>query len=116
MGQIRQQRVAEAVRAEISHMLQYELKDPRLGFASIVQVEMSRDLRHAKVYVSVYGSEEEQAATLQALESAKGLIRREVTRRLKLRYAPEIVFVPDESIAHGARIAQLLRQLDGEPD
>ena len=111
MGRIRQQRVAEAVRDELSRMLQRDLKDPRIGLASIVQVEMSQDLRHAKVYVSVYGSAEEQDRTMEALNSAKGLLRREVTRRLKLRYAPEITFVPDTSIRHGARIAELLRQI-----
>ena len=116
MGEIRQQRVAEAVRAELSQILQRELKDPRLGFASIVQVEMSRDLRHAKIYVSVYGSEAEREATLAALEHAKGFLRREITRRLRLRYAPELVFAADESIRHGARIAELLRELRREDD
>ena len=114
MGQIRQQRVAEAVRAELSELLQKELKDPRLGFASVVQVEMSRDLRHAKIYVSVYGSDQERADTLAALEKASGFLRRELTRRLRLRYAPELVFIADDSIRHGARINELLKQLKSE--
>ncbi|HEY8450178.1 MAG TPA: 30S ribosome-binding factor RbfA [Bacillota bacterium] len=114
MGQIRQQRVAEAVRAELSELLQKELKDPRLGFASVVQVEMSRDLRHAKIYVSVYGSDQERADTLAALEKASGFLRRELTRRLRLRYAPQLVFIADDSIRHGARINELLKQLKSE--
>src|SRR5690606_33109904 len=70
MGRIRRQRVAEAIRQELGHMLQRELKDPRIGLASIVQVEVSQDFRHAKVYVSVYGSAEEQEQAMRALQGA----------------------------------------------
>ncbi|HEX6990067.1 MAG TPA: 30S ribosome-binding factor RbfA [Bacillota bacterium] len=111
MGRIRQQRVAEAVRDELSRMLQRELKDPRVGLASIVQVELSQDFRHARVYVSVYGSAEEQEQAMRALDGARGWLRREIGRRLQLRYAPELTFVADASIRHGAHIAELLRRI-----
>ncbi|MFO7245676.1 MAG: 30S ribosome-binding factor RbfA [Thermaerobacter sp.] len=114
MGRIRRQRVAEALRDELGRLLQMELKDPRVGLASIVQVEVSQDLRHARVYVSVYGSEEEQRQAMQALNGAKGWLRGEVGRRLGLRYAPELTFVADSSIRHGARISELLRSLKEE--
>lgn len=111
MGKIRQQRVAGAIREELSELIQKELKDPRLGFASIVQVQVSKDLRHANVYVSVFGSDEEKKATLQALDSAKGFLKREIANRLRLRYAPELIFHADDSIEHGARIQELLQKL-----
>lgn len=111
MGSIRQRRVAVALRDELSQMLQTELKDPRLGFASIVQVEVSKDLRYADVYVSIMGSESDKEATMAALERAKGFLKREVTQRLRLRYAPELTFHVDESIEHGARIQKLLQEL-----
>jgi len=109
MAGIRRQRVAEAVREELGRMLQQELKDPRIGLASIVQVEMSPDLRHARVYVSVYGSAQEQA--MRALAGARGWLRRELGRRLQLRHVPELTFVADPSIRHGAHISELLRRL-----
>lgn len=114
MARVRQQRVAEAVRHELGSMLQREVKDPRLGFVSIVEVEMSKDLRYAKVHASIFGDAKDRENSLRALESAKGLLRTKLAQRLKLRYAPEITFVVDESIEHGARIANLLRELEGE--
>lgn len=111
MSSIRQQRVAGAVRAELSDLIQKELKDPRLGLVSIVQVEMSKDLRHAKVYVSVYGSADEVRSTLEVLDLAKGFLKTEVARRLRLRYVPELTFYADDSIKHGARIQELLHEL-----
>lgn len=111
MGRIRRQRVAEAIRQELGHMLQRELKAPRIGLASIVQVEVSQDFRHAKVYVSVYGSAEEQEQAMRALQGARGWLRREVGRRLQLRYAPELAFIADTSIEHGAHISELLRRI-----
>lgn len=111
MARIRPQRVAEALRVELSRLIQQELKDPRLGFVSIVSVEMSNDLRHAKIYVSVYGDEQAEQASLEALRSAQGFLRREVTQRLRLRLAPELQFIADPSIEHGAHISALLREI-----
>lgn len=107
----RPERLAEVIKEEVSLMLQGELKDPRIGFATITGVEVSADLRHAKIYVSVYGSSEEQKATMEALHSAKGYVKSELGRRLRLRYAPEIVFKLDPSIERGARIMELLQEV-----
>jgi ribosome-binding factor A len=107
----RSERLGELILAEISDLITREIKDPRIGFVTFTRVEMSDDLRHAKVFVSVIGAEPEKARTLQGLSSATGYIRRHLGRALHLRYTPEIAFLVDESLAHGAKIAQILRQL-----
>lgn len=111
MSEERAKRVREAMRAEISDIIRNEIKDPRIGFVSVTSVEVSRDLRHARVYISVLGGDEERRATLAALEGARGFIRGEVGRRLRLRFAPELVFRADDSIAHGAEISRLLAEI-----
>jgi ribosome-binding factor A len=107
----RSERLGELILAEISDLITREIKDPRIGFVTFTRVEMSDDLRHAKVFVSIIGAESEKASTLQGLSSATGYIRRHLGRALHLRYTPEIAFLVDESLAHGAKIAQILRQL-----
>lgn len=104
-------RIGEAIKAEISDILKSELKDPRVGFASIVKVEVSNDLRHSKVYVSVLGGEEEKRRTLEGLRSARGFIRGEIGRRIRLRHAPEISFELDESIEQGIRLSKLIDEI-----
>jgi ribosome-binding factor A len=108
----RSERLGELVLAEISTLLAREIKDPRIGFVTFTRVDMSDDLRHAKVFASIMGSAAEKARALQGLSSATGYIRRHLGRTLHLRYTPEITFLIDESLEHGAKIAQLLRQLD----
>jgi ribosome-binding factor A len=107
----RSERLGELILAVISDLITREIKDPRIGFVTFTRVEMSNDLRHAKVFVSIIGAELEKARTLQGLSSATGYIRRHLGRALHLRYTPEIAFLVDESLAHGAKIAQILRQL-----
>jgi ribosome-binding factor A len=107
----RSERLGELVLAEISDLITRNIKDPRVGFVTFTRVEMSDDLRYAKVFVSSLGSEQEKARTLQGLSSATGYIRRHLGRALHLRYTPEITFLIDASLEHGAKIAQLLRQL-----
>lgn len=109
----RAQRLAEAIREEVSDILKNEIKDPRVGFVSITRVDVSTDLRHARVYVSVYGEVDKADESLRGLESARGFIRSELGRRIRLRHTPEIVFSLDHSIKHGARITQLLNELHG---
>jgi ribosome-binding factor A len=111
MARIRVSRVGEQIKKELSQILQQELKDPRIGFVTITSVEMSGDLQHAKVYVSVMGDEEQKKSTLAALNKAKGFIRSEIGRRITLRHTPELVFKVDESIEHGQYINQLLREV-----
>lgn len=102
-------RISEEIKREISSIIQNDIKDPRLpGFVSVVSVNVTRDLRYAKVFVSIYGSEEEKKNGISALKSAAGYIRREVGHRVQVRYTPEIHFELDDSIEHGARISRLL--------
>ena len=112
MSTIRQEQVQNLLVEEISMMLQRELKDPRLGFVTVTGAEISRDLSHAKVFVSVLGSEEEQKSSMAALKSASGKIRGEFGRRARLRIAPEITFHQDTGLARGARIFELLHQIE----
>jgi ribosome-binding factor A len=110
MSEQRVQRVAERIKEELADILRL-VKDPRVGFASIVRVEPSSNLRYAKVFVSVYGPEADQQATMRGLENAKGFIRTELGRRVRLFHTPELHFAHDTSIAHGDRIARLLAEL-----
>ncbi len=96
--------------AELSDLLRTRVKDPRVGFASITHVEVSGDYRHAKIYISVMGSEQEQANTMKALKHATGFLRHELAGRIVLRYMPEIVFKLDTSIEKGTRILELIRE------
>src|SRR5438477_7754217 len=114
MASRRQIQVADAVQQHISYLLQRELKDPRIGFTTITAVEMSADLRYARVFVSVMGTLEEQKATMDALASAKGFIRRELAARLDLRFAPDLQFKLDTSAEYSDRISRLLNELKNE--
>lgn len=99
---------------EVSAMLLRDLKDPRLGFITITGAEISRDLRNAKVFISVLGTQEEQDGGLAALRRASGKIRGEFARRAHLRVAPEIDFRFDDGISRGARIFELLHSIEPE--
>lgn len=108
----RTDQVGAQVREEIMQIIRRELKDPRIGFASITQVRMSPDLRLARVRVSVLGDETEQKRTLTGLRSATGLIRHQLGRRLtNLRFSPELRFELDPSIEYSVRISKRLREL-----
>ena len=113
----RPDRVAEAIRAEVATFLSQDVKDPRIvGLVTVTGVDVSRDLRSAKVFVSILGSETERAATFDGLASVASHLRSRIGRALRLRLAPEITFKQDESIARAARIETLLSQLkDGQP-
>ena len=112
----RSDRVAEAIREEVATFLRNDAKDPRISpLVTVTGCEVARDLRHAKVFVSVMGTEAERAQTFEGLASVATHLRSRVGRALRLRLAPEIVFRPDESIAHAARIEDLLAQIkDGK--
>jgi ribosome-binding factor A len=100
------------MREEIATFLANDVKDPRiLGLVTVTAVEVSRDLRHAKVFVSVLGSDSQRSATFEGLEAVAGHLRGRVGRALRLRVAPEFEFKNDESIAHAAHIEQLLAQV-----
>jgi len=112
MTSYRLDQVGRQVRQEIMSIIRRDLKDPRIGFVSITQVRMSPDLRSARVRVSVLGEEEQQKESLAGLNSAKGLIRRELGRRLEnLKFSPELHFELDPSIEYSVHIAKRLREV-----
>ena len=112
----RQVQVADAVQQEMSALLQRVLKDPRIGFVTVTRVEMSQDLKYARIFVSVMGTAEEQKATMDALTSGKGFIRHELATRLDLRYAPEVQFRLDTSAEYSDNINRLLNELKQEEE
>jgi ribosome-binding factor A len=107
----RQDRIAEAIRQEVSLIIHDKLKDPRLGFVTIIRVEMTNDLRLAKVFYSVLGKEEDHKKTQDALDSALGFIRSLVAKRLNLRLATELIFKEDRSTEYSVRIEELLKDI-----
>lgn len=110
----RQEKLGELIAAELSDLLRTRVKDPRVGFASITHVEMSGDLRYAKVFVSVMGDSEEQKETMKGLKNANGFLRHELASRLTLRFMPELVFKLDHSIEEGSRILEIINKVERE--
>jgi ribosome-binding factor A len=108
----RMRRVNEAVREVVSARLAEGLRDPRIGFVTVTSVDTSPDLRHARVYVSVLGSDDERAATMAGLGSAHGLLQQTVATELRMKHTPTLEFVFDESIDRGMRITELLDDED----
>ncbi len=106
-------RINEEARKEISAVIR-ELKDPRVtkGLCSVVAVDITKDLRWCKVYVSVFGDDTVQKQAIEGLKSAGGFVRKELARRLGLRYTPELLFTLDNSIEHGAYINKLLNDMN----
>jgi len=116
----RPEKLEQFIKEELSEILRREVNDPRIGFVSVTDVEVSVDLRHARVFVSVLGDKDAKTATMEGLESALGYIRRELGRRLKMRFTPDITFKLDESIERGSRVMKLLGEVTkdvphGEP-
>lgn len=107
----RPQRLALEIQHEISQILLRNLKDRRIGFVTVTGVEMSPDLRHAKVYVSTMGNAAEKKASLDTLNHAAGWIRRELGQRIRIKFLPEIVFHYDTSQEYGERIDRLLDEI-----
>lgn len=107
----RHEKVAVALKKEISNIIHDELKDPRLGFVTITQVDLTQDLRSAKVFFSVLGKEEDYQKTKEALESSLGFIRRLVAQRIRLRFTPELMFREDHSSEYGMKIEKILNEI-----
>ena len=112
----RSQRIQELLLEEISKLLQDGLKDPRSGFATLTRVEVSDNLKHAKIFVSVMGSEKEKTDTLNALINAKGFIRNTLGKNLYLKYLPALDFKKDENAEHVEKITRILKSLRPESD
>jgi len=106
----RDRRLGELLKEEISDILRREVRDPRIGFVSITEVDVSGDLRHAKVFVSVMGDEQEKQDTMEGLEEATGYIRSLVGDRITVYHTPEIIFRYDDSIEHGIHISQVIKE------
>ncbi|HLO25067.1 MAG TPA: ribosome-binding factor A [Geobacteraceae bacterium] len=112
----RSEKVAEAIHEMVSELLVKGLKDPRIGFVTITGVKVTDDLHLATVFFTVIGSEEEKDATEKGLNSARGYIRKEVGKNLKMRYVPDIIFKFDESVEYGSRIESLLKEITVKDD
>ncbi|BAT55099.1 ribosome-binding factor A [Nostoc sp. NIES-3756] len=109
-------RVAELIKREVSQMLINGIKDDRVGtgMVSVTDVDVSGDLQHAKIYVSIYGTEEAKAETMAGLKSATGFVRSELGARVRLRRTPEVIFIEDRSIERGTKVLSLLNKLENE--
>jgi ribosome-binding factor A len=117
MASTRQRRVAELLVQEISDIVRREVHDPRIGFVTITDADVSPDLRHAVVYFSVLGEPSQKDETAKGLNRAAGFIRSEFARRAQMRFVPDLRFQFDPSVERGARIHELLEQVrqDDEP-
>jgi ribosome-binding factor A len=114
----RMRRIDEAMKQVLSEAIP-TLKDPRIGFVTVTTVETSRDLDHAKVWISVFGTEKQRERTLEALDGAKGVLQARVNSALKLRRTPHLEFVYDRAVEHGVRMTHLIDELapaDGDDD
>ena len=105
-------RVGEQMKKELGDIISRKIKDPRVGFVTVTDVQVSGDLQIATVYISVLGDEEQKESTLKGLAKAKGFIRSEIGQRIRLRKTPEISFEFDEAIGYGQRIDTLLHQIN----
>jgi ribosome-binding factor A len=110
MKQHRLARVAEAIRETASETILFELNDPRIKDVTVTRAEISADLQHAKVYVSIMGSERDQAVCLSALKHARGFLQRKIGDRLQTRFTPQVQLVVDKGVKHSIKIAQLIKE------
>lgn len=108
MGQLRAEKVQELIKQEVSQIILQELKDPRIGFVTVTQVDVSGDLRYAKIYISLMGSEEQIKDCWTGLQCSLGYIRREIGKRIRLRCTPELSFQLDKSLDYSVHIQELL--------
>jgi ribosome-binding factor A len=104
------------MKQEIADILMRKIKDPRIGFVTVTDVDVADDLRNAKVFVSVYGGDEEKKASLQGLKSAAPFIRSELGKRMRMRFIPELLFRFDATVERGAHIMELLRSIEEQKD
>jgi len=110
----RMARVAEAVREVASETILYDLRDPRVKLVTVTRAEVSGDLQHAKIYVSVMGSEQEQKLTMHGLRHAAGFIQSKLARRLQTRFTPVIQFVLDQGVKHSIEMTRLINEALGK--
>ena len=113
-SQLRIEKLQELIKQEMSKMLLREIKDPRIGFVTVTAVEMTGDLREAKIFVSIMGDDEKVQESLKGLQSALGFIRREIGKRIKIRFTPEISFALDTSLDYSEHIQKILLDIEKE--
>lgn len=111
----RMRRVNESVRQVLSEAL-LELKDPRIGFVTVTGVQTSADLRHATVYVSVFGGEKKRSASMMGLTAAHGVLQARLSRELRMKRTPLLSFEYDHAVEHGVRLSRLIDELAPEPE
>lgn len=114
MSNMRAERVGEQMKQETMDIVNNKVKDPRVGFLTITDVELTNDLSHAKVYLTVLGSNKEIDNTFKALEKAKGFIKSELGSRMRLRIIPDLTFEYDKSIEYGNKIERMIQDLHKE--
>lgn len=112
----RADRVSDQMKQEIADILMRRIKDPRIGFVTVTDVDVANDLRNATVYVSVYGSDAEKQSSLKGLRSAAAFIRTELGKRMRMRHLPELLFRFDATVERGAHIMELLREIEEKKD
>ena len=113
-NQLRIEKLQELIKQEMGKMLLTDIKDPRIGFVTVTEVEMTGDLREAKIYVSIMGNDEQIKSSWEGLNSALGFIRREIGKRIKIRFTPEISFALDKSLDYSEHIQKLLLKVKSE--
>lgn len=106
-------RISEEVKKVVSELLLTDLKDPRISsMTSVTHVDVTNDLSYAKIYISVLGSDEEKQETIKGLKSAKGFVRKEISKNIDIRYTPQPIFILDESIERGVRLTKLIEEVN----
>ncbi|MFT8871323.1 MAG: 30S ribosome-binding factor RbfA [Sporolactobacillus sp.] len=116
MSDLRMHRVAGQMQKELGDIIEHRIKDPRVDFVTITGVDLTGDLQEATIYISILGNDRKKEEAMAGLEKAKGFIRTEIGRRIRLRKTPDIHFKIDQSIAYGDRIDQLINDLHGKED
>lgn len=111
---LRSERVGEQMKKELSEVINQKIKDPRVGFVTVTEVEVTGDLSLAKVYITVLGNDKERAESFEGLEKAKGFMKSEIAKRMDLRIVPELKFEYDESIDYGNKIERMIADLNKE--
>lgn len=111
MARLRVEKLQEAIKQELSKILLQDIKDPRIKFVTVTGVELTDDISQAKVYVSMYGTEKDQEEAWRGLNKAVGYMRTEIAKRIRLRFAPALIFAKDTSMEYSAHIEELLRKI-----
>lgn len=114
MGSVRVEKIQELIKEQTSEIIMRELKDPRVGFVTVTEVDVSGDLRNAKIYVSIFGSDKQIEDSWQGLNSSLGFIRRELAHRIRLKFIPEIKLFMDTSLEYSSHIQKLLLKVEKE--